>query len=163
MRQGCIVEVGSYLGKSTTCLGKGLLANAYLEGEKKVYAIDPHKGLNKSGSTDTYKLFQQNIDRVGLREIVIPLVMTSMEAVPLVLDPIGLLFVDGCHDEDFVASDLNVWSVKLLPGGTIAVHDCSPKSSWTGPRNAFRKYVIENDSFEFLGFTQTTGVAIKKF
>lgn len=63
-----------------------------------------------------------------------------------------LIFIDGDHREDGVRSDLNYALEILLPGGTIVMHDCRPRSAaavvaekpntaapWNG--QAFRVYL----------------------
>jgi predicted O-methyltransferase YrrM len=160
----CIVEVGSFHGKSTACLGLGSRAGPKV----KVYAIDPHEGvLTGSNSSHeqhppTFDIFKRNMSRLDLDDIVVPIVSTSAEAVKTFLHPVGLVFIDGCHDELFALADVREWSKKLETGGLIAVHDSHPKSSWMGPRNAFKSCILETEQFEFLGFTGSIGLARKK-
>jgi hypothetical protein len=37
--------------------------------------------------------------------------------------PIGLLFIDACHDFQFVEADFNAWSPFVPVGGVVAFHD----------------------------------------
>ena len=58
-----IVEVGSWKGKSTICLGNGSR-----DGNKiKIFAIDPYIGSSEHhkmfGKVDTFEEFKQNINR----------------------------------------------------------------------------------------------------
>ena len=44
---------------------------------------------------------------------------------------IGLLFIDGGHDERIVRGDVNAWSGKVVNGGIMAFHDYGT-SVWLG-------------------------------
>ena len=46
-RKGAIVEIGSWKGRSTICLGKGSKAGNKI----KIYAIDPHRGTPRKKLT----------------------------------------------------------------------------------------------------------------
>ena len=63
-----IVEIGSWKGKSTICLGKGVQ-----DGNKaKIYAIHPHIGSSEHQKrfdhVDTYQEFIGNIKNAGVDE-----------------------------------------------------------------------------------------------
>ena len=75
-----IVEVGSWKGKSTICLGNGSK-----DGNKvKIFAIDPHIGSSEHqkmfGKVDTFEEFKQNINKAGISEFVEPVRDTSENA-----------------------------------------------------------------------------------
>ncbi|HPB69242.1 MAG TPA: class I SAM-dependent methyltransferase [Candidatus Omnitrophota bacterium] len=127
-RNGVIVEIGSWKGKSTIWLGQG----AREAGAKTIYAIDHHVGSQEhqgaGGAVWTFKEFENNIRKAGLDDVVTPLVKTSAEARPLVNDPIDLLFIDGAHDYDSVQQDFRLWFPAVRNQGTIAFHD----TPWPG-------------------------------
>jgi MMP 1-O-methyltransferase len=112
--RGAIVEIGSWQGKSTAWLAAGSKGGA----KATVYAVDPH--ILKP---ENAQIFKENIMRVGLDDLVEPLVMTSAKAAESFDKPVELLFVDGDHNYEAVKSDFELWSPKLLDGGTIAFHD----------------------------------------
>ncbi len=58
---GVIVEIGSWKGKSTICLGRGSLAGAAVP----IYAIDPHADYR-------FGDFKANVDRAGITDLVRP-------------------------------------------------------------------------------------------
>ena len=71
-----VVEIGSFLGKSTIFLGSGINRFA----GARVYAIDPHRGdavINHQFSGPTYKKFLANITRSRLGKIVVPISLFS--------------------------------------------------------------------------------------
>lgn len=123
---GCpVVEIGSWKGKSTICLGLGSK-----NGKKvKIYAIDPHTGSSEHnrwyGKVDTYNEFLINIKENALTDLVVPIKFTSMEAVKLVNENnFGFIFVDGAHEYKYVKLDYELWFPKLNEGSFIAFHDC---------------------------------------
>lgn len=118
-----IVEIGSYRGRSTVCLGWG----ARLGNGATVYAVDTHGGSPEHPHSrvethgGTFPFFKANVERAGLRDIVVPLVMTSERAFEQVQGPVGLLFVDGDHND--AAIDFNLWASKMDDGALVAFHD----------------------------------------
>lgn len=118
-----IVEIGSWKGKSTICLGKGAQ-----DGNKaKIYAIDPHIGSSEHremfGKVDTYQEFLQNIKNADVEQYIEPIRSTSEEASKNSYKPIGFLFVDGAHEYKLVQVDIKSWFSKVKNGGIIAFHD----------------------------------------
>jgi hypothetical protein len=102
-----IVEIGSYCGRSTAALGFGLGHRA-----QSLYAVDPHTGdrsqVEAGMSVDTFDTFLGNIDRLGLRDVVVPIRALSVEAATAYDGPeIGLLFVDGWHSKEAVIEDVS--------------------------------------------------------
>lgn len=120
-----VVEIGSWKGKSTICLGLGSK-----DGNRvKIYAIDPHTGSSEHnrwyGKVDTYDEFITNIKDNTLLDLVIPLKLISKEAVTLVKeDKLSFIFVDGAHEYKHVMLDYELWFPKLNEGSFIAFHDC---------------------------------------
>jgi predicted O-methyltransferase YrrM len=146
--KAAIVEIGSWKGRSTACLGLGSLAGQ----RAPVFAIDPHHGsaehTDQIGAEGTFPEFSRNIERAGVGEIVRPLLMTSADAVRDWDRPIGLLFVDGSHEYDHVSDDLRRWLPHMMEGGLVAVHDCCSRpgehwaTGWPGPRRAAREHLL---------------------
>jgi hypothetical protein len=119
-----IVEVGSYKGRSTVVLGS--VAKAVCP-EAKVYAIDPHNG--NVGAMDqciqshspTLDVFNHNIEKAGLRDVVITVQSCSVDVVWE--KPISFLFIDGLHDYPNVARDFWHFHKTVRSGGIVAFHD----------------------------------------
>ena len=126
---GVIVEIGSWRGKSTICLGFGS-KNGH---GAKVYAIDPHRGSPDQkgfGQENSYDVFKKNIRNAGLEDIVEPIVSTSFEAVKTWDKPIGFIFVDAnYHDYENTKKDFFQWSRHLVSGGIYALHNTVPSVS----------------------------------
>lgn len=118
-----IVEIGSWTGKSTACLGLASLAAS----GAKVYAVDPHWGMRSSASEldrrDTFREFLDNVRAAGIESVVVPVRKPSADAVPDVSEPAGLIFVDGGHRVGCVRTDFQTWFPRLAEGGRMAFHD----------------------------------------
>lgn len=121
--ENTIVEIGSWKGKSTICLGNGSK-----DGNKvKIFAIDPHIGSSEHqkifGKVDTYEEFKKNISKAGISEFVEPIRNTSENAAKNFNKQIEFIFIDGAHEYNFVKLDFNVWFPKVINGGILAFHD----------------------------------------
>ncbi len=119
-----IIEIGSWKGRSTICLGHGVK-----DGNKtKIYAIDPHTGSSEHhfwmGKVNTYKDFLKNIENSGIGDFIIPIKDTSENTARNFDKPIGFVFVDGAHEFRFVRLDHKLWFPKLSDGCKIVFHDC---------------------------------------
>lgn len=119
-----VLEVGSYLGRSTLVLGRVVQTVAPTV---RVYAVDPHEG--KVGAADQYiqttaptlARFQRNMAQAGLAEVVVPIQKFSYEVVWE--QPIALLLIDGLHDYENVARDFHHFARWVVAGGYIVFHD----------------------------------------
>lgn len=122
-RDGTIVEIGSFLGRSTLCLAHGSRAG----NRARIVAVDPHIGSPKHAHllqcADTWPPFLENLARAGVSDLVTAVHATSQDAAPGIPGPIDLLFVDGSHDLADVRTDIECWLPKLRVGGVIAFHD----------------------------------------
>jgi hypothetical protein len=119
-----VVEIGSWKGRTTVCLGCGAK-----DGNRvAVFAVDPHTGSKEHhwwfGKVDTYGDFLKNIKEANLEDFVIPKRETSEEAARESQDVVGFVLVDGGHDFKDVKSDYESWFPKLASGGLISFHDC---------------------------------------
>jgi predicted O-methyltransferase YrrM len=120
-----IVEIGSYLGRSTVVLAS-VVAN--VDPDSKVYAIDPHEGelTQRSGSAttgpSTFDDFRSNIHVSGLSESVETIRDFSYNV--CWNRPLAMLFVDGFHDYFNVKRDFTHFETWIRPGGYVAFHDC---------------------------------------
>lgn len=121
--EGAIVEIGSWKGKSTVCLGIGRKESGRIG---KVYAVDPHKGeLTNDGKkySSTYISFLRTLTRNKLTETVVPIIKTSRSAARSWRKPISVLFIDGIHDYNHAREDFLLWMDTVRDGGFVAFHD----------------------------------------
>ena len=141
-RDGVIVEIGSWKGKSTVALARGA---ARSHGEK-IYAIDPHCVLPEEGYLeDTKAEFLANIRQAGIESRVVPLIMTSKDAARGWNKPIRLLWIDGDHRYEPTKLDFSLWEPHLVDGGILALHDTIRKK---GPKRVLWEYVFRSGRFQ---------------
>jgi predicted O-methyltransferase YrrM len=146
--RGAIVEIGSWKGKSTICLGLGSRAGAGVP----IYAIDPHADYR-------FGDFKANIDRAGITELVRPIASLSQPAADGFTEPIELLFVDGSHEYDLVLEDFEKWVPKVVEGGWVAFHD----TTWTaGPRKVVGPAIYRSRRFKDAKFVVGSTTVARK-
>jgi len=124
---GTIVEIGSWKGKSTTWLGEGAGRSRGI----RIFAIDPHEPYLADPQADSLRDLRANLERLGLTELVTPIVARSQVAAASFDHPIDVLFIDGDHEEEPVKADVALWLPKVRPGGSIALHDVRNRQ-WPG-------------------------------
>jgi predicted O-methyltransferase YrrM len=119
LRDGAnIVEIGSYKGRSTCCLGFGCRGT-----KKRVFAIDRFDGGPDLPQYNSYDDFCANVKRCGLSECIQPVVGSSSEIAKDWNEPIGFLFIDGSHLYEDVVRDFENFFPHVVSGGLIAFHD----------------------------------------
>ena len=136
-RLGPCLEVGSYCGKSTVCLG-----TACREAGQVLFAVDHHQGSEEqqpgqeyfdpelfdpvAGRIDTFRFFHTTIIRAGLDDTVVPVACRSALAARAWATPLALVFIDGGHAYETVLTDYRSWSPHVMPGGVLIFHDIFP-------------------------------------
>jgi predicted O-methyltransferase YrrM len=120
------VEIGSFQGRSTIMLARGL------EGRGRVVAIDPHagndrgpqeiEGMEPEAEAD-HERFKANLAHAGVADRVTHVRLPSQEALGAVDDAVDLLFVDGAHRFGPARADIERWGERVRPGGVMLVHD----------------------------------------
>ena len=146
--RGVIVEIGSWRGKSTTCLGLGSKAGNRVP----VFAVDPH-------SEHTFSDFSRNMEEAGLTDLVTPVPGRSQELAEGFDQPIELLFIDGAHQYELVNEDFDRWVPKVVEGGVVAMHD----TTWfPGPKRVADERIFKSDRFKDARYVfSSTTVATK--
>lgn len=151
--KGAIVEIGSWKGKSTTCLSLGSKAGA----GTPITAIDPHTGSSEHGDVDTYAEFLHNIDRNGITDMVEPIREYSQNVGKEWDKPVELLWIDGAHEYEYVLQDLEIWEQFLIDGGVIAFHD----STMPGPWKVLEDHLYKGNKFRKVRFVHGITYAVK--
>jgi len=122
---GVTVEIGSYKGLATTALAFGVRDGR----NENVHTVDPHTGdrqdLEARGEQSSSEAaFRHNIEQSGVADLVVSYTMTSDQlATRWGGDRIRVLFVDGWHSYEAVASDLRNWVPLLTPDGVVLIDD----------------------------------------
>jgi predicted O-methyltransferase YrrM len=134
VRVGCIVEVGSYRGRSTTALCAGSAAGS----KAPVYAIEPHEqfiGVKGGvfGANDRRSFFRTMLTTKFTG--IVRLINTTSEVITPGWDkPVSLLFIDGDHRYEAVLSDFLSWRPHLINGALVIFQD----SHGPGPQQVIK-------------------------
>ena len=157
---GPCLEIGSYCGKSAVYLGAAVKENNQI-----LYSIDHHKGseeqqpgeeffdpdlLDETGKyINTLPFFLETLDKADLRDNVVPIISTSVEASEVWSEPLAMVFIDGGHSDQAANDDYDVWHPHIIQGGLLAIHDVFPNTEDGGrpPFNIYTK-AKENGLFK---------------
>lgn len=128
-----VVELGSFLGKSTRFIA------SHLPAQGRIYAVDHWLGSpehQSPGRVDVYpklstlyERFLSNVIHAGLCDKVIPVQATTKEALLFIEEEPDLVFVDASHEYEEVLVDLENWYERLKDGGIL----CGDDWAWGGP------------------------------
>jgi predicted O-methyltransferase YrrM len=123
----CIVEIGSYRGRSTCYLAEGALHSGRDEAVQ-VFAIDlwGEAPWPQYADPANYEAFCRAICALRLRDVVTSMLADSCAVgAAWAGPPIGLLFVDADHTFEAVIGDYHAWERHISPGGLLALHDAA--------------------------------------
>jgi predicted O-methyltransferase YrrM len=139
-RTGCIVEIGSWRGKSAIALATGA-KTLPPAARPMVYSIDPHAEFvgifgGKFGPRDRVAYFKALLD-ADCAENVALVNLGSIDAAKAWQKPIGLLFIDGDHTEAAVQADVDAWTPFVAEGGIVVFDDALNETA--GPARVIAK------------------------
>lgn len=118
---GCIVEIGTYRGRSTYVLSLGAA-----ESNRVIYAVDPHEAYNDGHDiygNDDRRAFIEMLASLQLTNVIIPVGLPSSTVAKGWNKPVAMLWIDGSHHYEDVKADLANWHQYVSAGGYIAMHD----------------------------------------
>jgi len=160
---GTIVEIGSWKGKSTFVLARGLRKGT-------VFTIDPFDASGEMGSADSYArekgekpLYDQFIETMTKLQVIHkikPLVGFSHEFSEMI-GVIDFLFIDGDHSMEACSYDFDTYSPKVVEGGYIALHDYDANRDELGPTWVVRNRLIGSNLYEHIGLFDSLWVVRK--
>jgi len=116
-RKGLLVELGCYLGRSTSIL----LQAAKVWGAS-VVSVDAFSEMPNDRTRATPDKWKNNLKSIGLSPSEL-IVKTTDEAVKNWTREISLLFIDANHELSYVVRDLENWTPFVKVGGIVALHD----------------------------------------
>ena len=113
-----IVEIGSYLGRSTCYIASALKGK-----QATFYAVDTWENQGMSeGEWDTLDTFRQNT--APYREAIVEKRGFSYDVVLEMQDvAIDLLWIDGCHEYEAVKRDIADWLPLVKTDGLVCFDD----------------------------------------
>jgi len=134
---GEVVEIGSFMGRSTSWLAWGAMS----AGRERITAIDHFMGspehqqgqrwecrdIVESGST--LARFRANMEAAGVARHVDAIVAPSLHARKTWTRPIRLVFIDGDHSYEATRADFEAWAPLVVHRGYVALHDVG---AWEG-------------------------------
>jgi len=153
---GCIVEIGSWQGKSTIWLAAGARSGR----GARVIAVDPHRDTRfHADGEDTEVALRKNLAAAGLSHQIDVVVATSERAVEGWKQPISLLWIDGDHEYESVKRDFLLWEKHVVEGGMVALHDTL---YWEGPARVVSEFLQPLRRYSDLSFVDTITFATKR-
>jgi cephalosporin hydroxylase len=112
-----VLETGVYHGRSLVRLA--MLANQARKG-LWVHGVDHFADMSAGLEAEVRK----NMGHFGVSDCVSLLKMDSIEAAFTFKDEsLWFAFLDGSHDREYVAKEVEAWMPKITPGGFLAGHD----------------------------------------
>ncbi|HVB05942.1 MAG TPA: class I SAM-dependent methyltransferase [Acidimicrobiales bacterium] len=135
---GPLLEIGSYLGRSTLFLAAGIVGSDAL-----LYSLDHHHGSEEmqagwpdhdpshldpaSGRLDTLGAWRRAVVAAGAEDLVVGLVGDSARVAAHWATPLSLVFIDGGHALAACRADLAGFGPHLAGGGLLVFHDVFPE------------------------------------
>lgn len=156
-RDGVIVEIGSFKGKSTLALAS--VARRYRFGP--VVSIDPHTAPsvtdpNLDGKASSFDDFLTTLRSANLEEQIEVHRAFSREVAAGWNRRIRMLWIDGDHTYKGTKEDFDLFSPHLAEGATVALHDTLGKN-FDGPIRVFVEDILRSDDFGPAGFSYSLG------
>jgi len=153
-RNAVCVEIGSWQGKSTYCISKGLR-------DGTVFSIDPfdagtgasdHENsivyLKQKGESDLMSIFKSNMAKLGTAGKIVVKRGYSADF-HLDFNNIDFLFIDGDHSIEGCKLDFDLYSQKIRQGGFIAFHDYYHNRPELGPTYVINEIISKGNDFIF--------------
>jgi hypothetical protein len=109
--RGEVVEIGSFAGKSTICIARGVRDSSRTV--KRVTAIDIQFQAD----------LVSNLASLGADTLVERIERPSLSAAERWTRPISFIYIDGHHGKAHAYADLVVWDTLILPGSVVALDD----------------------------------------
>jgi len=160
-KTGPCLEIGSYCGKSTLCIGA-----ACKETGNILFTIDHHRGSEEQQpgeeyfdsdlfnyqtfQVDTFTTFRETLRQADLLDTVVPLVCRSHVAARCWETRLAMVFIDGGHAVETVRLDFESWAHHVLPGGYLVFHDIftNPEEGGQAPYDVYQSAVSSGQFIE---------------
>jgi predicted O-methyltransferase YrrM len=125
IKLGCIVEIGSYRGRSSVFLARGSMDGFNIP----VFAIEPHQHFTgvlggAFGPHDRTLFYKTMLDN-QCSEIVSLINLSSEQFASFWREPVSLLWIDGDHRYESVRRDVECWRPHLRENALVAFDDAN--------------------------------------
>ena len=162
------LEIGSWKGCSAKAIAEQLIDTG-----GTLICVDDWKGngnadtLQIATKEDVFHIFRNNMQILGLWDILKPMIMTSKEASQIVEDEsLDFIFLDADHSYEHVKQDIQLWLPKLKLGGIYCGHDLDHEGVDLAIKDIFgsnfRRYVKQLDSTRLWFYRKEVGYASRK-
>ncbi len=144
--KGDCLEIGSDLGRSSTFIAGIIKDTSHLLcvdiWSNETWSEIASQLREKAASYPrrdprAFAIFKYNIKKRGLDAVVTPIRNKSEEAVKEFKNPLKFIFIDGCHEYEYVKKDIE-WVEYLVEGGEVVFHDYT--DSWPGVKAAVNEF-----------------------
>jgi predicted O-methyltransferase YrrM len=155
----CCAEIGVFEGVNTILIAESMDPGGTL------YGIDPFfKG--RLGVSYHELITRHSISKKKLGSRIKLLPLFSYDALNHVPDLIDFIFIDGDHSYEGIKRDWEDWSVKVKPGGIIALHDTSvpghdPSIAELGSYRFFNEVISKATDFKRVKTVDSLNILIK--
>ncbi len=126
-----IVEIGSYIGQSTTMFANE--AKLVISVDPFMNDYDPNDGACHAADIPTV-VYQKFLENIAPYNNIVHIKKTSDDAVGDIKEKVDLVYIDGIHTYEQVKKDIQNYTGLIKPGGYICGHDYS--DYWIGVKNA---------------------------
>lgn len=126
--RGEIVEVGTYIGRSTIALSFAQKE----KGGRPIHTIDIYRHPD----------IDENLRQTNVTDWVKITVETSTLVAERWKEPIELLWIDADHSRIGLAADIEAWREHVIEGGLVAFHDYPGLDSSTTVARPIRKLML---------------------
>ena len=140
---GPIIEIGSFKGRSTVFIARGMKPSNTL------FAVDPHEVILKATGATAWDVFNQTIDEWNLRPLVRVVREYSHHFRQSWTEPVAMAWIDGDHAYESARRDIDDWAPLVKPGGYLALHDTSPSHNESG---SVRQAILDSEVLGRVGF-----------
>ena len=139
-----ITEIGVFFGTNARRMFKKLDV-------EKMFLVDPYKKYHEYAKEKNVVTFLPSTFKPALlvlrrySERVVPLQMTSEDAVNHIPDNLDMVYIDGNHAYEYVKKDIELYYPKVRAGGIIGGHDIEGNSLGEDVRRAVFEFAQKNN------------------
>jgi len=140
----CIAEIGVFFGTNARRMFKTLDV-------EKMFLIDPYEKYQEYANEKKVSTFLPTSFKPALKvlnryaERVVPLQMSSEDAVDFVPNDLDMVYIDGNHAYDYVKKDIELYYPKVKIGGIIGGHDIDGNSHGVNVQRAVYEFADKNN------------------
>lgn len=151
VRGGCIVEIGSWRGKSAVAIALGVLKRPPAD-RPRIYCVEPHQPFagalgGRFGPSDRAGFYEAMLE-AGVAPQVALINLPSVRVAAGWQEPVAMMFIDGDHRYPAVRADLDAWRPHLAAGALVIFDDALDPG--LGPRRLIGE--LEADAaFDYWG------------